>query len=211
MEQLFTVSRADGQIAFQVEDASRGEVHEAEGEDAAAAAALTVGMETRLDNRWIDLRTPANQAIMRIKSTVCCLFREFFNKCVAPAPAPTARPVLTAAAQAWICGDPDPEAAWRRVRGRRRRVQVRWPQPVPMLEAPVLTWDRTPPRFDYFGRTACLAQSPQLYKQMMAACAGFEKVFEVGPVFRAEKSHTHRAWPPPLGPGGRGVGVRAAG
>lgn len=43
----------------------------------------------------------------------------------------------------------------------------------------------------YFGRKACLAQSPQLYKQM-ALCADFQRVFEVGPVFRAEKSHTHR-------------------
>jgi aspartyl-tRNA synthetase len=38
-------------------------------------------------------------------------------------------------------------------------------------------------RTDYFGRTACLAQSPQLYKQM-AICADMERVFEVGPVFR---------------------------
>ncbi|KAG5185330.1 aspartyl-tRNA synthetase [Tribonema minus] len=45
---------------------------------------------------------------------------------------------------------------------------------------------------DYFGSPACLAQSPQLYKQMTAACGGFEKVFEVGPVFRAENSNTHR-------------------
>jgi len=44
---------------------------------------------------------------------------------------------------------------------------------------------------DYFGTPACLAQSPQLYKQM-AICADFERVFEVGPVFRAEKSNTHR-------------------
>lgn len=44
---------------------------------------------------------------------------------------------------------------------------------------------------DYFGKEACLAQSPQLYKQMMIM-ADFKKVFEVGPVFRAEKSQTHR-------------------
>lgn len=43
----------------------------------------------------------------------------------------------------------------------------------------------------YFERTAYLAQSPQFYKQM-AMAAGFEKVFEVGPVFRAEKSNTIR-------------------
>jgi nondiscriminating aspartyl-tRNA synthetase len=43
----------------------------------------------------------------------------------------------------------------------------------------------------YFDRKANLAQSPQLYKQM-AMAAGFEKVFEVGPVFRANPSFTSR-------------------
>lgn len=43
----------------------------------------------------------------------------------------------------------------------------------------------------YFEKTAYLAQSPQFYKQM-AMAAGFEKVFEVGPVFRAEPSFTSR-------------------
>ena len=42
---------------------------------------------------------------------------------------------------------------------------------------------------DYFDRDAYLAQSPQFYKQM-AMAAGFERIFEVGPVFRAEKSFT---------------------
>ena len=43
----------------------------------------------------------------------------------------------------------------------------------------------------YFERKAYLAQSPQFYKQM-AMASGFEKVFEVGPVFRAEPSFTSR-------------------
>ncbi|KAJ1330958.1 ergosteryl-3beta-O-L-aspartate synthase [Microdochium nivale] len=43
----------------------------------------------------------------------------------------------------------------------------------------------------YFGRTAYLAQSPQLAKQMCIS-ADFERVFEIGPVFRAEDSNTHR-------------------
>ncbi|KAI3609890.1 aspartyl-trna synthetase [Moniliophthora roreri] len=43
----------------------------------------------------------------------------------------------------------------------------------------------------YFGRKAFLAQSPQLGKQM-AMSADFGKVYEVGPVFRAENSNTHR-------------------
>ncbi len=44
-------------------------------------------------------------------------------------------------------------------------------------------------KLDYFGSEACLSQSPQFYKQMTMA-AGFNKVFEIGPVFRAENSHT---------------------
>jgi len=43
----------------------------------------------------------------------------------------------------------------------------------------------------YFDRKAYLAQSPQFHKQM-AMAAGFERVFNVGPVFRAEKSFTTR-------------------
>jgi len=43
----------------------------------------------------------------------------------------------------------------------------------------------------YFKTKAYLAQSPQLYKQM-AICSDFERVFEIGPVFRAEQSNTHR-------------------
>lgn len=43
---------------------------------------------------------------------------------------------------------------------------------------------------DYFGRPAYLAQSPQFYKQMMVGV--FERVYEVGPVFRAEPHDTGR-------------------
>jgi aspartyl-tRNA synthetase len=43
----------------------------------------------------------------------------------------------------------------------------------------------------YFGRPAYLAQSPQFYKQM-AIAGGIDRVFEIGPVFRAEPSFTSR-------------------
>jgi len=43
----------------------------------------------------------------------------------------------------------------------------------------------------YFEKEAFLNQSPQLYKQMMMG-AGFEKVFEIGPIFRAEEHNTTR-------------------
>ena len=45
-------------------------------------------------------------------------------------------------------------------------------------------------RVDYFGRPAFLAQSPQFYKQSLAGV--FERVYEVGPVFRAEPHDTAR-------------------
>jgi len=44
---------------------------------------------------------------------------------------------------------------------------------------------------DYFGEKAYLAQSPQFYKQMMVI-SGAERVFEIGPVFRAEPHSTSR-------------------
>jgi aspartyl-tRNA synthetase len=46
-------------------------------------------------------------------------------------------------------------------------------------------------KLGYFGRSAYLAQSPQFYKQM-AIAAGLDRVFEIGPVFRAEPSFTSR-------------------
>lgn len=46
-------------------------------------------------------------------------------------------------------------------------------------------------RVDYFGGSAYLAQSPQFYKQM-AIAAGLDRIFEIGPVFRANPSFTSR-------------------
>ncbi len=45
-------------------------------------------------------------------------------------------------------------------------------------------------KLNYFHRPAVLAQSPQFYKQMMVGV--FDRVFETGPVFRAEKHNTRR-------------------
>jgi aspartyl-tRNA synthetase len=46
-------------------------------------------------------------------------------------------------------------------------------------------------KLDYFGKAGFLAQSPQLYKQMVLM-GDIPRVFEIGPVFRAENSLTHR-------------------
>jgi aspartyl/asparaginyl-tRNA synthetase len=97
----------------------------------------------------MDLRAPANNAIFRVQSMVCQLFREsLYSQGFTEIHTPKI-----------IAGEIETGAG-------------------------VFTTD-------YFGTTACLAQSPQIYKQM-AISSDFNRVFEIGPVFRAENSHTRR-------------------
>jgi aspartyl-tRNA synthetase len=98
----------------------------------------------------VDTRTPANQAIFRIQSGVCQLFREFFIS--------------------------------------KGFVEIHTPK----LIGGASEGGANVFNLKYFDSPACLAQSPQLYKQMVSACGGFDRVFEIGPVFRAENSNTHR-------------------
>uniref|UniRef100_A0A7S4KU94 aspartate--tRNA ligase n=1 Tax=Paramoeba aestuarina TaxID=180227 RepID=A0A7S4KU94_9EUKA len=120
-----------------------------EEEKKAATKARMVGLSHRLDNRIIDLRTVANQAIFRIQSGVCTLFREILLK--------------------------------------RNFVEIHSPKLIGTAsEGGAGVFE-----LGYFETKAYLAQSPQLYKQM-AVTADLQKVFEVGPVFRAENSNTHR-------------------
>lgn len=144
VEQIHTVSAADLLLPFQIEDASRPDAEE-ENPDMP-----TVGMDHRLNFRWIDTRTAANQAIFRIQHGVAHLFREFLDQ--------------------------------------RGFVEIHTPK----LLGGASESGSSVFTLQYFDQLGCLAQSPQLYKQMACACGGFEKVFEVGPVFRAEKSFTHR-------------------
>jgi aspartyl-tRNA synthetase len=142
------ISRAAGALPFELADASRSDA------DVAAAAErgellARVEQNARLDTRALDLRTPASQAIFRVQSAVCQLFR---GTMLALGFQEIHTPKL-------IAGASEGGAA--------------------VFAA------------DYMGRPACLAQSPQLYKQM-AIVADFERVFEIGPVFRAENSFTHR-------------------
>eukprot|EP00891_Asterochloris_glomerata_P001357 jgi/Astpho2/1357/Aster-06218 len=141
------ISRAEP-LPFDVIDAARSEQEVREAE-AAGESRVTVSQDSRLNGRFVDLRTPANQAIFRVQSGVCQLFRELllsegFQEIHSPK---------------MIAGASEGGAA-------------------------VF-------KFDYMGREGCLAQSPQFYKQM-AICADYERVFELGPVFRAELSYTHR-------------------
>lgn len=110
---------------------------------------VRVLMKTRLDNRIIDLRTPAKQAIFRLQHGVTQLFRNFLLK--------------------------------------HDFMEIHTPK----LIGGVSEGGTNVFKLDYFGKPACLAQSPQLYKQM-ALMADFDRVFEIAPVFRAENANTHR-------------------
>ena len=102
-----------------------------------------------MDNRVLDLRVSANQAIFRLQSGVGQLFREFLYK--------------------------------------NNFIEIHTPK----LIAGSSEGGANVFKFKYFDIDACLAQSPQLYKQM-AVIGDFERVFEIGPVFRAENANTPR-------------------
>jgi aspartyl-tRNA synthetase len=72
---IHAVSKAEAILPFLVEDAARSEaiVEESQSSDRPFPR---LGQELRLDHRWMDLRVPANNAIMRIQSAVGQLFRE---------------------------------------------------------------------------------------------------------------------------------------
>ena len=159
IDSFHCVSKVQAELPFVMEDACRpaagpetdvGAYNEDEEEAVAADGLVRVGQKIRLDYRWLDLRTPANQAIFRIESMVGCLFREYLVK--------------------------------------NGFVEIHTPK----LIGGASEGGSEVFSLDYFGRPACLAMSPQLHKQMTAACSGFERVFETGPVFRAEQSNTRR-------------------
>uniref|UniRef100_D3TLE4 Aspartate--tRNA ligase, cytoplasmic n=1 Tax=Glossina morsitans morsitans TaxID=37546 RepID=D3TLE4_GLOMM len=75
VQQLFVVSQAKAQLPLQIEDASRPD-----NLDDTDALNTRVNQDTRLDNRVLDLRTPANQAIFRLEAGVCRLFRDILTE-----------------------------------------------------------------------------------------------------------------------------------
>ncbi|CAM9568315.1 unnamed protein product, partial [Hapterophycus canaliculatus] len=76
IEEIHVVSAADTFLPLIVADAMRPDLTPEEEEKAETEGkAPTVAADTRLDHRWIDLRTPANQAIFKIQSAVCQFFR----------------------------------------------------------------------------------------------------------------------------------------
>ncbi|CAN1234495.1 Aspartate--tRNA ligase 2, cytoplasmic [Linum perenne] len=143
VRKFFCVNRALPTLPFNIIDASWSE------KEIGGDKLVRVNQDTRLNNRVLDLRTPANQAIFRIESKIVSVFREFLES----------EDFVEIITPKLIAGSSEGGAA------------------VFKLE--------------YKGQPACLAQSPQLHKQMSLA-GGLERVFVIGPVFRAEDSYTHR-------------------
>jgi len=128
---------------------AKEELEKLQAECAAAHKYVKPDQDTRLNNRVLDLRTPANHAIFRMQSGVCQLFREYLYK------------------QGFI--------------------EIHTPKLIECAsEGGCNVFE-----VKYFDRKAYLAQSPQLYKQM-AITADMDRVFEIGSIFRAEKSFTRR-------------------
>ena len=174
IEAVELVSSAEPKLPFELDDAARSEA-EIDASEGTDRPLPRLGQDLRLNNRWIDLRVPANLAIMKVQSEVCALFRDSLRS--------------------------------------QGFVEIHTPK----LIAGESEGGADVFRTDYFGEPACLAQSPQLYKQMVrnrrpqthathratadhvpratplqAIAADLDRVFEIGPVFRAENSNTRR-------------------
>ena len=151
VEAFFCASKSESRLPLQVVDAARSqkEIDEAAKKDPDAKF-VNIGIDTRLNNRMLDLRTPANQAILKINAAVGSLFREYLNT--------------------------------------QKFTEIHSPKIIPgASEGGAAIF-----KLQYMDMgPACLAQSPQLYKQM-GVCCDLERVFEIGPVFRAENSLTNR-------------------
>ena len=110
---------------------------------------VNVEMDTRLNNRFMDLRKPEIRAIFELKSIMVNLINEAMQG--------------------------------------NGFINVNTPK----IVASGAEGGATLFKLDYFGKDAYLAQSPQLYKQMLMS-TGLDRIYEIGPAFRAEHSNTNR-------------------
>ena len=149
IEEVHVVSRAATPLPIQLADASAPTSLEDEISLEDTSKRANVTLKTRLDHRFLDLRTAASSALIRLSATVSEAFRTHL----------TSSGFLEIHTPKLLGGSSEGGA-----------------NIFPL---------------NYFEKKACLAQSPQLHKQM-AIMGDLEKVFEVGPVFRAEDSNTHR-------------------
>ena len=130
-EDIIVTSENEGELPFNYKDLT------------------TVNLDTRLDYRYIDLRSDKNNLLFQVQSSLVRHMRDYLY---------------------------DNEF-----------VEIHTPK----LIGAASESGSDVFEVKYFDTTAYLAQSPQFYKQM-AMAAGMGKVFEVGPVFRAENSNTSR-------------------
>ncbi len=110
---------------------------------------VSIELDTRLNNRILDLRKPTVNAVFRIQHSLVRYSREFLES--------------------------------------NDFVEIHTPK----IVAEATEGGANLFAIQYFERKAFLAQSPQFYKQLMLL-AGFGRVFEIAPVFRAEKHNTRR-------------------
>jgi aspartyl-tRNA synthetase len=75
IEKIFTVSRAPVNLPFLLEDASRSQA-DIDISQGTERPYPSVSQDIRLNNRWLDLRVPSNNNIMKIRSAISLLFRE---------------------------------------------------------------------------------------------------------------------------------------
>ncbi|KAI0078929.1 aspartate-tRNA ligase [Panus rudis PR-1116 ss-1] len=146
LSHIYLISGLDARLPFTVEDAARPDTEIETSEEVQYKRVL---LDTRLNNRVVDLRTVTNQAIFKIQHGIGKLFRDYLES------------------QGFI--------------------EIHSPK----LQAAATESGASVFKVSYFKGNAYLAQSPQFAKQM-AIAADFERVYEIGPVFRAEDSNTHR-------------------
>ena len=120
-------------LPFSIEDASRPVLEITEG-----SGFSDVKLDTRLNNRVIDLRTTTNHAIFKIQAGVCRLFRGYLDN-----------------------------LGFTEIH-------------TPKLISAASEGGSNVFKVNYFKESAFLAQSPQLYKQMLI-CSDFDRVYEIAP------------------------------
>lgn len=152
VEKIYLISEAAEKLPVQVKDCMRppplGDEHQDEGELDSQGLPV-VSLNARLNNRVLDIRAAANQAIFQLQGSISNLFIEYMNK-----------------------------------------HHFRWIQSSKIVGA-ATEGGAGVFEIRYFDTKAYLTQSPQFFKQM-AIAMDMKRVCEIGPVFRAENSNTHR-------------------
>lgn len=149
---IYMIAEAAEKLPVQVKDCMRPPPMAEEGSDESEVDSTglpVVSLNARLNNRVLDVRTAANEAIFQLQSGISNLFIDYMNK-----------------------------------------------HNFKMIHSSKIVGAATEGgsgvfELKYFDTKAYLTQSPQFFKQM-AIAMDMKRVYEIGPVFRAENSNTHR-------------------